>query len=152
MTAQLKVITNCCYLYIFFKLLNSLLFLVCLYKIMYSELSPHGPLKLYHFIAMVTVIMICLSQFPSFHSLRHINLASLFLSLGYTFLVVGACIRAGKCLCSLWFTFFFMSSENVTIVQVENESSEINILRTLVYMQTWPEASKSISGANISYY
>ncbi|XP_006343878.1 probable GABA transporter 2 [Solanum tuberosum] len=64
-------------------------------QIMYSELSPHGPLKLYHFIAMVTVIMICLSQFPSFHSLRHINLASLFLSLGYTFLVVGACIRAG---------------------------------------------------------
>ncbi|KAJ8526995.1 hypothetical protein K7X08_029472 [Anisodus acutangulus] len=64
-------------------------------QIMYSELSPHGPLKLYHFIAMVTVVMIFLSQFPSFHSLRHINLASLFLSLGYTFLVVGACIRAG---------------------------------------------------------
>ncbi|XP_070038963.1 probable GABA transporter 2 isoform X2 [Nicotiana tomentosiformis] len=65
-------------------------------QIMYSELSPHGPLKLYHFIAMVTVVMIFLSQFPSFHSLRHINLVSLFLSLGYTFLVVGACINAGK--------------------------------------------------------
>ncbi|CAN4127259.1 unnamed protein product [Withania somnifera] len=64
-------------------------------QIMYSELSPHGPLKLYHFIAMVTVAMIFLSQFPSFHSLRHINLASLFLSVGYTFLVVGACIHAG---------------------------------------------------------
>ncbi|PHU28179.1 putative GABA transporter 2, partial [Capsicum chinense] len=64
-------------------------------QIMYSELSPHGPLKLYHFIAMVTVVMIFLSQFPSFHSLRHINLASLFLSLGYTSLVVGACIHAG---------------------------------------------------------
>nr|XP_016479461.1 PREDICTED: probable GABA transporter 2 [Nicotiana tabacum] len=77
-------------------LLNDILFLLCLYKIMYSELSPHGPLKLYHFIAMVTVVMIFLSQFPSFHSLRHINLVSLFLSLGYTFLVVGACINAGK--------------------------------------------------------
>ncbi|KAH6804367.1 Transmembrane amino acid transporter family protein [Perilla frutescens var. frutescens] len=63
-------------------------------QIMYSNLSPHGSLKLYHFIAMVTVVMILLSQFPSFHSLRHINLASLFLSLGYTILVVGACINA----------------------------------------------------------
>ncbi|KAG6397115.1 hypothetical protein SASPL_143279 [Salvia splendens] len=64
-------------------------------KIMYTELAPDGSLKLYHFIAMVTVVMILLSQFPSFHSLRHINLGSLFLSLGYTFLVVGACIYAG---------------------------------------------------------
>lgn len=63
-------------------------------QIMYSNLSPHGSLKLYHFIAMVTVIMILLSQFPTFHSLRHINFASLLLSLGYTILVVGACINA----------------------------------------------------------
>lgn len=63
---------------------------------MYSELSPHGSLKLYEFIAMVTVVMIFLSQLPTFHSLRHINLVSLLLSLGYTFLVVGACISAGK--------------------------------------------------------
>ncbi|CAA0838219.1 Probable GABA transporter 2 [Striga hermonthica] len=34
-------------------------------------------------------------QFPSFHSLRHINLGSLFLSMGYTSLVVVACISAG---------------------------------------------------------
>ncbi|XP_057748163.1 probable GABA transporter 2 isoform X1 [Arachis stenosperma] len=64
-------------------------------KIMYSNLSPHGSLKLYDFIAMVTVVMIVLSQLPTFHSLRHINLCSLFLSLAYTFLVVGACIHAG---------------------------------------------------------
>ncbi|RVW43182.1 putative GABA transporter 2 [Vitis vinifera] len=44
---------------------------------------------------MVTAVMIILSQLPTFHSLRHINLVSLFLSLGYTFLVVGACIHAG---------------------------------------------------------
>ncbi|KAL0312485.1 UNVERIFIED_CONTAM: putative GABA transporter 2 [Sesamum radiatum] len=60
-----------------------------------TRTSPNGPLKLYHFIAMVTVVMILLSQFPSFHSLRHINFVSLLLSLGYTFLVVGACINAG---------------------------------------------------------
>ncbi|OVA01928.1 Amino acid transporter [Macleaya cordata] len=64
-------------------------------KIMYSNLSPDGPLKLYHFIAMVTLVMIVLSQLPSFHSLRYINLGSLLLSLGYTSLVVGACIHAG---------------------------------------------------------
>ncbi|XVF51351.1 hypothetical protein PTKIN_Ptkin04bG0178200 [Pterospermum kingtungense] len=64
-------------------------------KIMYENLSPNGSLKLYNFIAMVTVVMIFLSQLPSFHSLRHINFASLLLSLGYSFLVVGACIYAG---------------------------------------------------------
>ncbi|KAG9132893.1 hypothetical protein Leryth_014825 [Lithospermum erythrorhizon] len=64
-------------------------------QIMYSSLSPNGTLQLYQFIAIVTVIMIVLSQFPTFHSLRHINLLSLLLSLGYTFLVVGACIHAG---------------------------------------------------------
>ncbi|PIA49083.1 hypothetical protein AQUCO_01300141v1 [Aquilegia coerulea] len=64
-------------------------------QIMYTQLSPDGPLKLYEFIAMVTVVMIVLSQLPSFHSLRHINLGSLVLSLGYTSLVVGACINAG---------------------------------------------------------
>ncbi|KAL5747640.1 hypothetical protein ACOSP7_024651 [Xanthoceras sorbifolium] len=64
-------------------------------QIMYSELSPNGSLKLYEFIAMVTVVMIVLSQLPTFHSLRHINFVSLLLSLGYTFLVVGACINAG---------------------------------------------------------
>lgn len=62
---------------------------------MYSELSPNGSLKLYHFIAMVTVVMIVISQLPTFHSLRHINFGSLLLSLGYSFLVVGACIYAG---------------------------------------------------------
>ncbi|KAJ8451152.1 hypothetical protein Cgig2_026961 [Carnegiea gigantea] len=63
-------------------------------EITYSSIMPNGTLKLYHFIAMVTVVMIALSQFPSFHSLRHINLVSLLLSLGYTFLIVAACIHA----------------------------------------------------------
>ncbi|KAJ6817907.1 putative GABA transporter 2 [Iris pallida] len=64
-------------------------------KIMYANISPEGPLKLYHFIMIVTAVLIFLSQLPSFHSLRYINLASLVLSLGYTFLVVAGCIRAG---------------------------------------------------------
>ncbi|XP_023522550.1 probable GABA transporter 2 [Cucurbita pepo subsp. pepo] len=51
-------------------------------------------MKLYEFIAIVTGAMIILSQLPTFHSLRHVNLASLLLSLGYAFLVVTACIIA----------------------------------------------------------
>ncbi|GAB4834542.1 hypothetical protein Ancab_032800 [Ancistrocladus abbreviatus] len=43
---------------------------------------------------MVTVMMIVLSQLPTFHSLRHLNLVSLILCLGYSALVVGACICA----------------------------------------------------------
>lgn len=64
-------------------------------KIMYSSMYPDGPLKLYQFIALVTVVMILLSQLPTFHSLRHLSLASLVLSLGYTLLVVIACLHAG---------------------------------------------------------
>ncbi|KAG5563411.1 hypothetical protein RHGRI_005984 [Rhododendron griersonianum] len=67
-----------------------------LHKIMYSNLLPNGTMKLYEFIAIATVVMIVLSQLPTFHSLRHINLVSLLLSLGYTFLVVGACVHAGS--------------------------------------------------------
>ncbi|OIV93639.1 hypothetical protein TanjilG_04871 [Lupinus angustifolius] len=65
-------------------------------QIIYSSISPNGSLQLYEFIAMVTVVMIVLSQLPTFHSLRHINFFSLLLSLGYTILVVAACIHAGK--------------------------------------------------------
>jgi amino acid permease len=64
-------------------------------QIMYSQISPNGSLKLYDFIAVVTAVMIVLSQLPSFHSLRHINFGSLLLSLAYTFLLVSACIYAG---------------------------------------------------------
>ncbi|KAF8726844.1 hypothetical protein HU200_019324 [Digitaria exilis] len=64
-------------------------------QIMYSNLSPNGPLKLYHFIIIVAVVLAFLSQLPSFHSLRHINFGSLILSFGYTILVSAACIRAG---------------------------------------------------------
>ncbi|XP_040376154.1 probable GABA transporter 2 [Oryza brachyantha] len=64
-------------------------------EIMYTSLSPNGPLKLYHFIIIVAVALAFLSQLPSFHSLRHINFVSLLLSLGYTILVSAACIGAG---------------------------------------------------------
>lgn len=64
-------------------------------QIIYSRLAPHGSLKLYHFIIVVAVVLALLSQMPSMHSLRHINLCSLFVSIGYTVLVSVACICAG---------------------------------------------------------
>ncbi|CAA6665880.1 unnamed protein product [Spirodela intermedia] len=65
------------------------------YALIFSSLHPDSSLKLYQFIGMVTVVMILLSQLPSFHSLRYINLGSLLLSLGYTSLVVAGSIMAG---------------------------------------------------------
>lgn len=64
-------------------------------KIMYSDVYPDGQLKLYHFIMMVATVLILLSQMPSFHSLRYINLASLIFVLCYTLLMVIGCIHAG---------------------------------------------------------
>jgi hypothetical protein len=48
--------------------------------------TGHGPLKLYHFIIIVAVVLAFLSQLPSLHSLRHINFVSLLLSLAAPFL------------------------------------------------------------------
>ncbi|GLJ39566.1 hypothetical protein SUGI_0808380 [Cryptomeria japonica] len=64
-------------------------------EIIYSNIQPHGDLKLNHFIIIAAGIVIVFSQLPSFHSLRYINLGSLVLSLGYTLCVVIACIHAG---------------------------------------------------------
>ncbi|XP_062150243.1 probable GABA transporter 2 isoform X2 [Alnus glutinosa] len=64
-------------------------------SILFAGQCLEGSLKLYDFVGMATLVMIFLSQLPTFHSLRHINMASLLLSLGYTFLVVVACIHAG---------------------------------------------------------
>ncbi|KAH7651576.1 Amino acid transporters domain-containing protein [Dioscorea alata] len=65
-------------------------------QIMYSAASPNGPLKLYHFIIIVTVVLIIFSQLPSFHSLRYINLASLLMIIGYSVVVVAGCLNAGS--------------------------------------------------------
>ena len=57
--------------------------------------EPHSTRPLYEFIVLFGIVMLVLSQLPSFHSLRYINLASLLFCLGYTICVVGGCIYAG---------------------------------------------------------
>ncbi|XP_062000635.1 GABA transporter 1-like isoform X1 [Rosa rugosa] len=48
-------------------------------------------MKLYQFVIIFGVLMLVLAQIPSFHSLRHLNLVSLVLSLAYS-----ACATAGS--------------------------------------------------------
>ncbi|XP_077235718.1 GABA transporter 1-like isoform X2 [Tasmannia lanceolata] len=60
-------------------------------KAIYLLSNPNGAMKLYEFVAILGVLMLVLAQIPSFHSLRHINLVSLLLSLAYS-----ACATAGS--------------------------------------------------------
>ncbi|XP_057521047.1 probable GABA transporter 2 [Amaranthus tricolor] len=105
--------------------IGSILFAGQCLQIMYTSLSPHGTMQLYQFIAMVTVVMILLSQFPSFHSLRYINLGSLLLALGYTFLVVGACIHAARSKHAPPRDYSLDSSEGIRVFNAFNSISII---------------------------
>ncbi|XP_062175624.1 GABA transporter 1-like [Alnus glutinosa] len=60
-------------------------------KFIYLLSNPNGTMKLYQFTTIFGVLMLFLAQIPSFHSLRHINLVSLFLALAYS-----ACVTAGS--------------------------------------------------------
>lgn len=71
--------------------INSYLVVQFIYRIY----NPTGGTQLYEFIAFFGVVMLLLSQLPSFHSLRYINMVSLFCCLGYSLCAVGGCIYAG---------------------------------------------------------
>ncbi|XP_072999530.1 GABA transporter 1 [Typha latifolia] len=60
-------------------------------KSIYLVARPNGTAKLYEFVIIFGGFMLVLVQIPSFHSLRHINLVSLVLSLAYS-----ACATAGS--------------------------------------------------------
>ncbi|KAJ7189578.1 hypothetical protein O6H91_08G108600 [Diphasiastrum complanatum] len=65
-------------------------------QLIYLIYNPNGTLKLYQFIIMATVVIMVLSQLPSFHSLRHLNLLSTILALSYSLCVVCGSIYAGR--------------------------------------------------------
>ncbi|OWM73702.1 hypothetical protein CDL15_Pgr026806 [Punica granatum] len=69
---------------------NTLLGGECL-KAIYLLSVPDGSMKLYEFVMIFGSMMLILAQFPSFHSLRYINLASLVLCLAYS-----ACAATGS--------------------------------------------------------
>ncbi|CAM0883646.1 unnamed protein product [Alopecurus aequalis] len=65
-------------------------------KAIYLIAVPGGTIKLYVFVAIFGVYLMTLAQLPSFHSLRHVNLISLFLCLAYSLCAVAACIYLGN--------------------------------------------------------
>jgi hypothetical protein len=65
-------------------------------QIIYLIYKPNGSMQLYEFIIIFGILMLILSQLPSFHSLRYINLASLVCCLGFSLCVVGGSIYVGR--------------------------------------------------------
>ncbi|KAE9619266.1 hypothetical protein Lal_00047989 [Lupinus albus] len=64
-------------------------------KFIYALYNPDGSMKLYQFIIICGVITLVLAQLPSFHSLRHVNLVSLILSVTYSTLITVGSIYIG---------------------------------------------------------
>eukprot|EP01018_Ginkgo_biloba_P015610 Gb_39426 [translate_table: standard] len=64
-------------------------------KFIYRIYHPDGSMKLYEFIICFGSLMLILAQMPSFHSLRHINMISLFLCFAFSACGVGGSIYAG---------------------------------------------------------
>ncbi|CAJ1976659.1 unnamed protein product [Sphenostylis stenocarpa] len=60
-------------------------------KFIYQLYNPEGSMKLYQFIIICGVITMILAQLPSFHSLRHVNMISLVLSVLYA-----TCVTVGS--------------------------------------------------------
>ncbi|KAH9317650.1 hypothetical protein KI387_019419, partial [Taxus chinensis] len=65
-------------------------------KSIYTIYHPDGAMKLYEFIICFGGLMLILAQMPSFHSLRHINLASFVLCIAYSVCAVIGSIHAGN--------------------------------------------------------
>ncbi|KAK2994706.1 hypothetical protein RJ640_002512 [Escallonia rubra] len=70
---------------------NNTNYLLCFSQFIYLLSRPNGSMQLSHFIVMFGGLTLVMAQMPSFHSLRHINLVSLFLCLAYC-----ACTTAGS--------------------------------------------------------
>lgn len=64
-------------------------------KGIYILYHPNGGMKLYQFMMIFGAVTLIICQIPSFHALRHINLLSILLCLGYSFCAVAGSIIAG---------------------------------------------------------
>lgn len=64
-------------------------------KLIYLGLVPDGAIRLWVFVALFGAVMMILAQLPSFHSLRHLSLFSLFCCLAYSACAVIGSIIAG---------------------------------------------------------
>ncbi|XP_060210498.1 GABA transporter 1-like isoform X2 [Lycium barbarum] len=64
-------------------------------KFIYLLSAPNGSMQLYQFIIMFGGLTLVMTQLPSFHSLRHINLVSLILCLAYCAFTTAGSIDIG---------------------------------------------------------
>jgi len=64
-------------------------------KLIYKGANANGSIPLAEFVAMFGAVMILLSQLPSFHSLRYINLVSVILCLIYSLAATVGSVLAG---------------------------------------------------------
>ncbi|XP_021843727.1 GABA transporter 1 [Spinacia oleracea] len=64
-------------------------------KTIYSLVWPNGEMEVYEFVMMYGGAVLLVAQVPSFHSLRHINLVSLVLSLAYSAFAAAGAIYIG---------------------------------------------------------
>lgn len=67
-----------------------MVFFLYILQFIYLLSKPNGTMELYQFVMIFGSLILLLAQMPSFHSLRHINLVSLWLCLVYC-----ACTTAG---------------------------------------------------------
>ncbi|XP_057535755.1 GABA transporter 1-like [Amaranthus tricolor] len=65
-------------------------------KTMYSLAWPNGEMELHQFVLIYGGAVLMVAQIPSFHSLRHINLVSLALSLAYSAFATAGSIYIGS--------------------------------------------------------
>lgn len=64
-------------------------------QLIYKGANANGSIPLAEFVAMFGAVMILLSQLPSFHSLRYINLVSVILCLIYSLAATVGSVLAG---------------------------------------------------------
>ncbi|KAJ7520903.1 hypothetical protein O6H91_19G028700 [Diphasiastrum complanatum] len=111
-------------------------------KIIYLLYFPKGSLQLYHFVIMAGAAMLLLSQLPSFHSLRHINLVSLITCLGYSTCVVSGAIYTGHSKNAPKRDYSLSSSPSIKLF---NAFSSLSIIATTYGNGIIPEIQATIA-------
>jgi hypothetical protein len=94
-------------------------------QLIYKGANANGSIPLAEFVAMFGAVMILLSQLPSFHSLRYINLVSVILCLIYSLAATVGSVLAGINLFQKCFIKCFMCP------------NPLNFLHLLIIMPSW---------------
>ncbi|CAK9316989.1 unnamed protein product [Citrullus colocynthis] len=111
-------------------------------KFIYVLLNPEGTMKLYQFIIIFGMLILILAQVPSFHSLRHINLISLTLSLAYSACVTAASLHIGNSNKAPSRSYYIKGSE---VNQLFNAFNGISIIATTYACGILPEIQATLA-------